>query len=134
MGANHLKVLSFTNIFSNPASRLFHFVNGFFCHEIAFKFLLVPLVTFALVSFALGDKSKKKQCYDLHQRVLCLCSLLEILWFHTSHLGIQYIFSLHFYIRCEEMFKSVLYTALQFSQHHFMKRLFFLHYIFFPLL
>ena len=53
-----------------PFSRLsFHFVNDFLCCEIKSH-----LLTFAFASFALGDRSKKKKCYDLCQRACCLFS------------------------------------------------------------
>ena len=60
----------------------------FFCREIAFKFLLVPFGYFCFSFLCLRRQIQKKQCYDLRQRVPCLSSLLGILWFHASHLGI----------------------------------------------
>ena len=45
------------------------------------------LFIFAFISFALGDVSKK-YCYDLGQRVFCLCFLLGVLWFPVLHLGL----------------------------------------------
>ena len=45
------------------------------------------LFTFAFISVALGDRSKKYR-YGLCQRQLCLCSLLGVLWFQILHLGL----------------------------------------------
>ena len=45
------------------------------------------LLFFAFISFALGGP-KKKNCYNLCQRMFCLCSLLGVLRFQVLHLGL----------------------------------------------
>ena len=67
-----------------PFSRLcFHFVDGFLCCAKAFKFNQVALVYFCFCFLCLR-KQIKKYCYDLCQRVFCLCFLLGVFWFPVS--------------------------------------------------
>jgi len=67
---NPLTAISSANIFL-PFSRLS------FCFAVL-KFNWVVFVYFGLISFALGDRSKKKFC-DLCQRMFCLCFPLEFI-------------------------------------------------------
>ena len=66
---------------------------------------------FAFVSFALGDRSKN-YCFDLCQRVFCLCFLLGVSWFpilrtialisHTSKVMLKNLQArLQQYVNCE---------------------------------
>ena len=86
---NPLLVTSFANIF-------FHLI-----HCLFILFLLVPFAeqkilslirphffVFAFVSFDLGDRSKKKYCCNLCQRVFCLCFLTGIPWFLVLYLDV----------------------------------------------
>ena len=50
----------------------------FFAMQKLISLIRNHLFIFAFVSFVLGDRSKK-YCYDLSQRMFCLCSLLEVL-------------------------------------------------------
>ena len=80
-------------------------------------------------------KKKKECCFDLCQRVLCLCSLLGVLWF----IGVPFKCLIHFEFifaycirKCANFI--LLQEAVQFSQHYLFKRLSFLHCRFLPLL
>ena len=42
----------------------------------------------AFISFALGERSPQKYCYDLCQRMFCLYFPLEVSWFPVLHLGL----------------------------------------------
>ena len=82
------------------------------------------LFIFAFVSFALGERSKK-YCYNLCQSVLPMFSSRN---FRVS--GLTFRSLIHFdpflYMVLEKCFNFILlHVAVQFSQHHFLKRLFF---------
>ena len=66
---------------------------------------------FTFISFILGDWSKKL-CYDLCQRVFCLCSLLGVLWFQIIHLGRQAILSLFLFMVWGNVLISLFYMCL----------------------
>ena len=48
-------------------------------------FSSIPLSFSLVCGFLCLRKSKKKCCYNLCQRVFCLCFLLAVLWFQVSH-------------------------------------------------
>ena len=65
----------------------FCFVWGFFCCVNLLNLIRYRLFFIAFVSSALGNTSKK-YCYNLCQRVFCLCFHLGILWFSILHIGL----------------------------------------------
>ena len=75
---NHLLVVLFANIFSHSVSCLFGF---FFFLMVS---LLLSLIRFHFLIFVFvylrWETDLRKYCYDLCQRMFCLCSLLGVLW------------------------------------------------------
>ena len=56
---------------------------------------ILSLIVCHLFNFAFvlpKETDPKKYCYDLRQRLFCLCSLLEVLWFQVLHLGLFFFF------------------------------------------
>ena len=95
--------------------------------------LIRSLFFFAFVSLALGDRAKKNNAV-IYVRVFCLCSFLEVLWFQvlTFRSLMHFEFPLVYGVRkCSNFI--LLHIAVQFSQHHLLKRLSFLCCIFLPL-
>ena len=70
-----------------PAHRLpFHFVGSFLCCARDFEFDQVP---FIYLFFHLPwEIAIRKDSCELHQRMLCLCSLLGVLCCHVLHFGL----------------------------------------------
>ena len=88
--------------------------------------LLVLLVSFAVQNllslirlhlFLPWETNPRKYCYNLCQRMFCLCSLPEVLWLHVLHL--------HLFIFLSDVTESsnllVLYAAVQLFQYHLLK-------------
>ena len=75
---NPLVVISFANIFSYSVGCLFIFSMVSFAVQKLLSLIRFHLFIFAFISFTLGDGSKK-YCYDLCQRVFCLCFPLGVL-------------------------------------------------------
>ena len=71
---NLLLVISFANIFSHSVGCLFILSIVFFAMEKLLSLIRSHLYIFAFISFALGDRSKKKYCSDLYQTVLPMLS------------------------------------------------------------
>ena len=69
-----------TCLFSSSACFLFELFFLMLSH-------MLHLFVFAFISCALGDRLKKN-CYNLCQRVFCLCLPLGILWFPVLHVGL----------------------------------------------
>ena len=84
---NPLLVASFANNFSDYIGCLFDLLMASFAVQKLLNLIRSHLLIFAFIYFALGDRSKK-YCYDLCQRVSCLCSLLGVLQFLALHLGL----------------------------------------------
>ena len=75
-------------------------------------------------------KIKKRYCCNITQRVFCLCFPLRV--FIVSGRTFRFLihFELIFVYNVEEYFKFILlHVAIQFSQHHLLKRLFFPSYV-----
>ena len=84
---NSLSVSLFVNIFSHSLGWFFVLSMVSFAVQKLSILIRSRFFIFAFVPFALGDKSKNIYCYDLYQRVFCLCSLVGVLWFLVLHLG-----------------------------------------------
>ena len=63
----------------------FYFVSGFLCCTKTFKFKLGPICLFLFLPL---ETEPPKCCYNLCQRMFCLCFLLGVLWFPVLHLGL----------------------------------------------
>ena len=82
-----LSVASFAIISSHSEGCLFTLLIVSFVVQKLLSLIRSHLSIFAFSSFALGDESKK-YCYDLPQRVFCLCFSPGFLWFLVLHLGL----------------------------------------------
>ena len=87
LGINSFSVISFANIFSHSVDCLLILSMVSFAVQKLLSLIRSHLSIFAFSSFALGDESKK-YCYDLPQRVFCLCFSPGFLWFLVLHLGL----------------------------------------------
>ena len=103
-------VISFADIFL-PFSRLpFHFVSSLLCKSLLS--LLGPNCLLLLLFPLPQDTDPKNYCYNLCQRVSCLCFLLEVLWFLILYLYMSLIhFEFIFCICCEKMFQFHSFTC-----------------------
>ena len=78
----------------SPVQQVVFFILLFYLLVVSFavqNFLTLirsRLFSFAFISFALRDRSKK-YCCNLCQRMFCLCSLLGVLWLQVLHLGLN---------------------------------------------
>ena len=125
--------MSFANIFSHPVGCLLVLLMFSFTVQKLFYLDEVPEFIFAFISLDFGDVSSKKLLWP-SQRGCCLFSPLEFWWFPVSHLGLSSIlFIFVFDVRKWSSF-ILLHVAVQFSQHHLLKRLSFFHWILFPAL
>jgi len=75
LAINPLSVISFANIFSHSASCLFVLLMVSFDVQKLLSLIRPHLFIFAFSPFALGKRSRK-YCYDLSQRMFCLCFIL----------------------------------------------------------
>ena len=76
---NLLSFASFANSFSRSIGFLFIMFMVSFAMQKFLSLITSHLFTFAYISFALGDRSKKEYCCDLCQRVFCLYFPLRVL-------------------------------------------------------
>ena len=105
-------------------------VYGFFCCAKAFKFNQVSIIYF-LFLFSLFQKvGQKRSCYDLCQRVIFF--LFSSKSFVVSDLTFRSLIHFKFIFVYGVREWSNIIPAVQISQHHLLKRLFFLHCIFLP--
>ena len=127
---NPLSVVLFAIIFSNSKGCLFTLLYSFLCCAKAFKLKQVPLVYFCFYF----HYSRRWVIEDLalcHQ-VFCLCFPLKI--FIVSGLTFRSLIHFEFifvygFRKCSNFI--LLHVAVRFSKHHLLKRLSFLHCIFF---
>ena len=134
---NPLFIISFANMFSHSVVSFVLWMVSFAIQKLL-NLIRSRLFLSAFISFALGNRSKtiaicQCQNFDLCQRVFCLCFHLEILWLLFLLLGLSSILSLFLLMVREYSNFILLLVDVQFSQHHLLKRLSFLHCIFLPL-
>ena len=118
----HLQILSSIDC-------LFCFVDGFFCCAKAFMFNQVPFI-FAFVSFAVGDRSKKILLQFMSMSVLPMFSSRSFIVFGLTFRSLIHFIFVYGVRECS--YFIILHVAVQFSQHHLLKRLSFLHCMFLP--
>ena len=124
-----MSVASFVNIFSHSVGCLFCFVYGSFCCAKAFKFNLVPFVYFVFISIALGDRSKKILLRSMSKSVLPMFSARSFIVSGLTFRSLNHFEFIFVYGGRECSNFILLYVSVQFSQHHLLKRLSFLHFI-----
>ena len=128
---DYLLVVLFANIFSQQ------FVYGFFCCAKAFKYNLVPFVFCLFVCFYFHYSRrwvKKISLQFMSKSVLPMISsksfVVSGLTFRSLiHFEFAFVYGVRY---CSNFI--LLQVAVQFSQHHLLKKLSFLHCIFLPLL
>ena len=129
---NRLLVISFANIFSHSVSCLFVLSLVFFAVQKFLSLIRSHLFIFAFVSFALGDRSKKILLQFMSKSVLPMFSSRS---FMVSSVIFRSLISFDFIFvygvrKCSHCI--LLHVAVQFFQHHFLNRLYFLCYMFLP--
>ena len=129
---NPLSVTSFANIFSQSVGCLFFL----FVVSLAVRKLirLIRSHLFILLLFLVPwGTDIRKHCYDLCQRMFCLCSLL-VLWclvlIFKSLSHFEFCVCVYGVRVCSNFID--LHAAVQLSQHHLLKRLSFPHCTFLP--
>ena len=127
---NPLSVASFANIFSQSTACLFVlFMVSFTVQKLL---SLIKSYLFVCISITLGDRSKKILLRLMSKSVLPMFSSRS---FIVSSLTLRSLihFEFIFVYGVRECFNIILlHVAVQFSQHHSLKRLSFLHCIFLP--
>ena len=88
---NPLSNILFVNIFSHSVgclSILSRFMVSFAVQKLE-SLIRSHLFIFAFIFFFLPwETNLRIYCYNLHQRMFCLCSLLGVLWCHILQLGL----------------------------------------------
>ena len=125
----------FANIFSRFEGCLFVFFMVSFAVQKFLSFIRSHLFIFVFISITL-DVDQKRSCCDLCQRVFFLCFhrkfsksfLVSALTFRSLiHFEFIFVYGVR---ECSNFI--LFYVAVQFSQHHLLKRLSFLHCISLP--
>ena len=133
MDINPLSIISFTNIFSHSVDCLFNWPWVPLLYK-SFKFDYVAFVSFCFYFFCLRRQIQKLLLQFMSKSVLPMFS-------SGSFMGSDIIF--RFLVHFEFIFVygarncpnfNFMYEAVQFSWHHLLKRLSFLHCVFLPLL
>ena len=128
---NPFSVVSFAIIFSHPEGCLFTWLIVSFAVQKLLSLIKSQLFTFVLFPL-LQEVGHRGSCFDLCHRVFCLCFLQS---FVVSGLTFRSLIHFEFVFvygvrKCSNFI--ILRVAAQFSQHHLLKRLFFLPCIFLP--
>ena len=125
---NPLLVISFAKIFSHLEVLSFHFVS--FAVQKLLSLIRSYLFTFVFIFITLAGRSKKIFLWCISKCVLPMfsskCFIISCLMFRSL---IHFIF-MYGVRECSHFIP--LHVAVQFSQHHWLNRLSFLHYIFLP--
>ena len=126
---NPLSVDSFANIFSHYEGCLFVLFIVSFAVQKLLSFIRSHLFIFVFISIILGSGSKKRSCCDLCHSVLPVFSsksfIVSGLTFRSLiHFEFIFVYGVR---ECSNFI--LLHVAVQFSQHHLLKRLSFLHCI-----
>ena len=130
MGINPLLVILFTN-FSRSIDCVFILLMVSFAVQKLLSLIKFYLFNFAFISFALWDRFPPN-CNNICQRVFHLCFSLGVLWHPVLHLGFRsLIHSAFIFVYDVWIYTNfiLLHVAVQFCQHHSLKRLF-LHCLF----
>uniref|UniRef100_A0ABI7ZFL6 Vomeronasal type-1 receptor n=1 Tax=Felis catus TaxID=9685 RepID=A0ABI7ZFL6_FELCA len=123
--------MSFTNIFSHSIDCLLVLLIVSFAVQKPFIFMRSQIVKFAFISLAFGDVSSKKLLQLRSKRLLSIFSRVLMVSHLTFRSFIHFVFV--YGVRKWSSF-ILLHVAVQFSQHHLLKRLSFFHWILFPAL
>ena len=127
---NLLLVISFANIFSHSVGCLFILSVVSFVVQNLLSLIRSHLFIFAFISFTLGYGSKKISLQFMSESVLPMFysrSFIVAGLTFRSLIHFEFIF-VNYVRECSNFI--LLHVAVQFSQHHLLKRLPFLHCIF----
>ena len=130
---NTLSVASFANIFCHSDGGIFILFMVSFAVQKVLSFIRPHLFIFVFIFITLGDGSKKILLRFVSKSVLPMFSSKSFIVF-----GLTFRFLIHFEfifvygVRFIPKYFILLHVAVQFSLHHLLKRLFFLHCIFLP--
>ena len=130
LGINLLLVISFANIFSHSVGCLFILSVVSFVVQNLLSLIRSHLFIFAFISFTLGYGSKKISLQFMSESVLPMFysrSFIVAGLTFRSLIHFEFIF-VNYVRECSNFI--LLHVAVQFSQHHLLKRLPFLHCIF----
>ena len=127
-----LSVALFANILSHSVACLFVLFMVSFAVQKLVHLIRFHLFIFVFISVALGDRPKKTLVLLMSENILPLFSsrsfMVSCLMFKSlSHFEFIFVYGERV---CFNF--SHLHAAVQLSQHHLLKRLFFLHCIFLP--
>uniref|UniRef100_A0A8C6BKT1 Uncharacterized protein n=1 Tax=Monodon monoceros TaxID=40151 RepID=A0A8C6BKT1_MONMO len=127
---NPLSVVSFANIFSHSEGCLFVLFMVFFAVQKLLSFIRSHLFIFVFISVTLGGGSKKILLWFMSKSVFPM--FFSSKSFIVSGLIFKSLIHLEFIFvyGCSNFI--LLHVAVQFSQHHLLKRLSFLHCMFLP--
>ena len=132
MKINPLLVASFVNIFSHSVGCLFVLFMVSFAVQKHLSLIRSHLFIFALISTTLGEGSKKILLLFMSKCVLPMFSSKSFIVSCLTFRSLIY-FELIFVYGVRKYCKFILlHIAVQFSQHHLLKRLSFLHCIVLP--
>ena len=129
---NLLSAISFASIFSHSVGLSFCFVHVSFAVQKVLSLIRSHLFSFAFISFALGDKSKKILLWFMSKSVLPTFSSRSFMVSSLTFRSLIHFEFIFVYGVREHSDFILLHVAVQFSQHHLLKRLSFLHCIFLP--
>ena len=87
MSCRYILVTPVANIFPLSVGYLFVLLMVSFAMQKFLSLIMSHLFIIAFISFA-WEIDLRKHCYDLCQRMLCLYSLLRVLWCHVLFLGL----------------------------------------------
>ena len=126
--------MSFTNIFSHSVGCLLVLLIVFLTGQKLFILVQSYQFIFAFIFLAPGDISRKMLLQLMSEKLL---SVLSSRIFMVSCLTFRSLIHFEFIFVCDVRKWSrfiVLHVAVQFSQHHLLKRLSLFHWTFFPAL
>ena len=87
LDVNPFSVALFANIFSHSVGCLFVLLMVSFAVQKLLS-LISPICLFLLLFLLPWETDLRKYCYNLCQRMFCLCSVLGVLWCGVLHLGL----------------------------------------------
>ena len=127
---NYLTVISFAVIFSHSEGCLFTLITVFFIVQKHLSLIRSHLFIFIFIT--LGGGSKKILLWFMSESVLPMFSSKSFIVFSLTYgplIHFEFIFE-GFVGKCSKFI--LIHVFDQFSQHHLLKRLSFLHSVFFP--
>ena len=127
-----LSIDSFANIFSHSEGCLFVLFMVSFAVQKLLSFIRSHLFSFVFICIPLGGGSKRIFLWFMSESVLPMFSSESLIvsgytFKSLTHFDFIFVYGVRKYSNF-----ILLHAAVQFSQHHLLKRLFFLHCIFLP--